>query len=285
MLETRIYRGNKEVIIGNGRPTVMIGERINPAGKKRLSESLRLGNMDIVRQEAINQMQAGADIIDVNVSLFGIDEVTLLPQAIKTVMEAVDIPVCIDTANAAALAEALKVYDGKALINSVSGEEKSLQAVLPLVKKYGAAVIGLVQDDEGIPRNADRRISIAAMIIKRAEALGIPREDVIIDVLTFAVGAEPSSAKDVAEATQRIRAQFGVNVTMGASNISYGLPDREIINDAFNSVVISSGATCLIVDVAKAKPGILAADLLMFQDAHGRRYIQAFRQRQKQADN
>lgn len=281
MLETKIYRGSKEVIIGNGRPTVMIGERINPAGKKRLGESLKAGNMDIIRQEAINQMQSGADIIDVNVSMFGIDEVAILPIAIKTVMGAVDIPICIDTANPAALSEALKVYDGKALINSVSGEEKSLQRVLPLVKQYGAAVVGLVQDDEGIPKNADRRVSIASEIIKRSEVFGIPREDVIIDVLTFAVGAEPSSAKDVAEAIRRIRAEFGVNITMGASNISFGLPDREIINNAFNSLVISSGATCLIVDVAKAKPGILAADLIMAQDAHGRRYIQAFRQRQK----
>lgn len=283
MLETRIYRGSKDVIIGNGRPTVMIGERINPSGKKKLGESLKTGSMEIVRQEAVNQSQAGADIIDVNVSLFGIDEVTVLPLAVKEVMGVVDIPLSIDTSNSKALLEALKVYDGKALVNSVSGEEQSLQRVLPLVKEYGAAVVGLVQDDQGIPKSPERRLSIAGKIIERAEAAGISREDVIIDVLAFSVGTEPKSVNDVLEAIRRITAEFGVNVTLGASNVSFGLPDREIINDAFNALVIFGGATCLITDVAKAKPGILAADLLMARDKQARRYIQAFRERKKQA--
>jgi 5-methyltetrahydrofolate--homocysteine methyltransferase len=280
-METKITRGSREVIIGHGRPTVLIGERINPAGKKKLGESLKAGSMDIVRQEAINQKEAGADIIDVNVGMFGVDEVTLLPLAVRTVMEAVDLPICIDSANPVALEAALKVYDGKALVNSVSGEEKSLTKVLPLIKQHNAAVIGLVQDDEGIPKNAARRVVVAASIVSRAEAAGIMRENIIIDVLAFAVGAEPASVLDVMEAIRRITAELGVNTTMGASNISFGLPDREIIGDAFNALVIGAGATALIVDVAKAKPGILAADLLLKLDAHGRRYIQAFRQRQQ----
>lgn len=280
-METRVFRGNREVVIGSGRPTVLIGERINPAGKKKLAESLKLGSMDIVRQEAINQKEAGADIIDVNVGMFGIDEVELLPRAVKTVMEAVDLPICIDSANPAAIEAALKIYDGRALVNSVSGEEKSLERVLPLIKQYKAAVIGLVQDDEGIPKNADRRVTIAKKIVERAEKAGIAREDVIIDVLAFAVGAEPNSAIDVLEAIRRIREELGVNITMGASNISFGLPDREIIGNAFNAMVISAGATALIVDVAKARPAILAADLLMKRDPYGRKYIQAFRQRQQ----
>jgi len=284
-VETKIWRDSKEVIIGAGRPTVLIGERINPAGKKKLAASLKEGKMDIVREEAVKQLEAGADIIDVNVSLFGTDEAALLPQAVQTVMDAVDIPLCIDSANADALAGALKIYSGKPLINSVSGEEKSLQRVLPLVKEYKAAVIGLVQDDEGIPKNADKRFEIARKIIGRAESEGIPREDIIIDCLAFAIGAEPNSAVEVLKAIRKITDELGVNTTMGASNVSFGLPDRDLINNAYNAMAIAAGATCLIVDTAKVRPGILASDLVMAMDKHAKRYITAFRQRlqEKQA--
>src|SRR4030043_1359152 len=160
-MQTRVSSPTKEVIIGDEQPTVLIGERINPAGKKKLQEALKAGNLDIVRSEAIAQMQAGADILDVNVGTFGVDEIALLPQAVQAVMDTVDIPLCIDSNNPAALEAAIKIYKGKPLINSVSGEERSLARVLPMVKEYGAAVVGLVQDDEGIPKDAERRVSIA----------------------------------------------------------------------------------------------------------------------------
>ncbi len=282
-METKITRGEKQVIIGGGQPTVLIGERINPAGKKKLAESLKAGSMDIVREEALKQVKAGADIIDVNVGLFGVDEATLLPRAVKTVMETVDVPLCIDTANGQALENALKIYDGKALINSVSGEEKSLARVLPLIKQYNAAVIGLAQDDEGIPKSAERRFQIAEKIVKRAEAAGIPRENIIIDCMAFAIGAEPASAVDVLNAIRRITAELGVNTTIGASNVSFGLPDRELINNAWVAMAIGAGATCLIVDVAKVRSSVLAADLVMALDKRARRYVSAFRQRQAEA--
>jgi 5-methyltetrahydrofolate--homocysteine methyltransferase len=280
-MDTKVSTATKEVIIAINRPTVLIGERINPSGKKKLAEALKSGDLDIVRREAIAQVEAGADIIDINVNTPGVDDTVLLPKAVKVVMEAVDAPLCLDSPNTAAIAAALKVYKGKPLINSVSGEEHSLKRVLPLVKEYGAAVIGLVQDDEGIPKNADRRVAIAHKIVVAVEKAGIPREDVIIDVLAFAIGAEASSGKDVLEAIRRIREELGVNMTMGASNVSFGMPDRLIINNAWVSVVISAGATALIVDAAKVRPSVLATDLILGRDRFARRFIEDHRKRQQ----
>jgi 5-methyltetrahydrofolate--homocysteine methyltransferase len=262
---------------------VLIGERINPAGKKKLAESLRAGDLEIVRREALAQTQAGADIIDVNVGTFGVDEVALLPRAVQAAMETVDTPLCLDSANPDALEAALKVYKGKPLINSVTGEEHSLERVLPLVKKYGAAVVGLVQDENGIPKDAEGRVKAARKIVAQAEAAGIPREDIVIDCLAFAVGAEPNSGAAVIEAIRRIKAELGVNMTLGASNVSFGLPDRELLNNAFVVMTATAGITCLIVDAAKVRPIILAADLVLGKDRRARRYIEAYRQRQKQA--
>jgi len=281
-METRISSATKEVIIGNDQPTVLIGERINPAGKKKLSEALKAGNLEIVRQEALAQVQAGADIIDVNVSTFGVDEVILLPQAVQVVMDTVDVPLCLESANPEALEAALKVYRGKPLINSVTGEEHSLAKVLPLVKEYAAAVIGLTQDDEGIPNNSDRRVAIAHKIIERAEVAGIPREDIIIDCLALAVGADARSVLVTIKTIRRVKAELGVNLTLGASNVSFGLPDRDMLNSAFVAMVIAAGVTCLIVDVAEVHPIVLAADLVLGRDKHARCYIEAYRQRQKQ---
>ncbi len=280
-METKVSSEKKEVIIAIDRPTVLIGERINPSGKKKLTEALKAGDLEIVRKEAIEQVEAGADIIDVNVSAPGVDDVAILPKAVKAVMEAVDAPVCIDSPNTAAIEASLKVYKGKPLINSVSGEEHSLKRILPLVKEYGAAVIGLVQDDEGIPKNADRRVAIAHKIVESAEKAGVPREDVVIDVLTFAIGAEATSGKDVLEAIRRIREELGVNMTMGASNISFGMPDRPVINNTWVSMVIGAGATALIVDAAKVKPSVLATDLILGRDRFARRFIENHRQRQQ----
>jgi 5-methyltetrahydrofolate--homocysteine methyltransferase len=282
-METRVSSAKKEVVIAFDRPTVLIGERINPTGKQKLAEALKSGDLRIVRDEALAQVAAGADIIDVNVNAPGVNDVSLLPEAVKAVMETVDAPICIDSPNIEALAAALKVYQGKALVNSVSGEKHRLERVLPLVKEYGAAVIGLVQDDEGIPKNADRRVAIAHKIVTGAEKAGIAREDVVIDVLTFAIGAEASSGRDVLEAIRRIREELGVNITMGASNISFGMPDRAVINSAWVSMVITAGATALIVDAAKVRPSVLATDLILGRDRFARRFIADHRRRQQQA--
>jgi len=281
-METKVSSPSKEVIIGDNQPTVLIGERINPTGKKKLAEALKAGDLEIVRKEALAQTQAGADIIDVNVGVFGIDEAALLPKAVQAVMETVDTPLCLDSSNPDALEAALKVYKGKPLVNSVTGEEHSLKRVLPLIKKYGAAVIGLVQDDNGIPKDADGRVRVAHKIVERAEAAGIPREDLVIDCLAFAVGAEPASGAAVIEAIRRIKAELGVNMTMGASNVSFGLPDRELINNAFVVIATAAGVTCLIVDAAKVRSIILAADLVLGRDKRARRYIEAYRQGPKQ---
>ncbi len=280
-METRVTSLTREVIIGDERPTVLIGERINPVGKKKLVKALKAGNLEVVRREAQAQAQAGADILDVSVSLFGMDEITLLPQAVQAVIDAVDIPLSLDSANPEALEAALKVYKGKPLINSVTGEERSLAKVLPLVKDYGAAVIGLVQDDQGIPKTSERRIAVARKVVERAEAAGIAREDIIIDCLAFALGADPSSGPAVLEAIRKIKAELGVNLALGASNVSFGLPDRNLLNHAFVVMAVAAGATCLIVDVAKVRPAVVAADLILGRDKHARRYIEDYRQRQR----
>jgi 5-methyltetrahydrofolate--homocysteine methyltransferase len=281
-METKVSSLSKEVIIGDNQPTVLIGERINPTGKKKLAEALKAGDLEIVRKEALAQTQAGADIIDVNVGVFGIDEAALLPKAVQAVMETVDTPLCLDSSNPDALEAALKVYKGKPLVNSVTGEEHSLKRILPLIKEYGAAVIGLVQDEDGIPKDTEGRVRVAHKIVERAEAAGIPREDLVIDCLAFAVGAEPASGAAVIEAIRRIRAELGVNMTLGASNVSFGLPDRELLNNAFVVIATAAGATCLIVDAAKVRSIILAADLVLGRDKRARRYIEAYRQRPKQ---
>jgi len=280
-METKVTSATREVIIGDNRPTVLIGERINPTGKKKLTEALKAGDMEIVRKEALAQVQTGADILDVNVGAFGVDEVSLLPKAVQAVMETVDVPLCLDSSNPDAMEAALKVYKGKPLVNSITAEEHSLKKVLPLVKKYGAAVIGIVQDDEGIPKDTERRVRMAHKIVEKVEAAGISREDLVIDCLAFAVGAEPASGAAVIEAIRRIKAELGVNMTMGASNVSFGLPDRELLNNAFVAIAAAAGATCLIVDVAKVRPIILAADLVLGRDNRARRYVEAYRQHPK----
>ena len=280
-METKVASPSREVIIGDNRPTVLIGERINPTGKKKLTEALKAGDMEIVRKEALAQVEAGADILDVNVGAFGVDEVSLLPKAVKAVMETVDVPLCLDSSNPDAVEAALKVYEGKPLVNSVTCEGRSLKRILPLVKEHGAAVIGMVQDEDGIPKDAERRVRIAHKIVEKVEAAGISRENLVIDCLAFAVGAEPSSGVAVIEAIRRIKAELGVNMTMGGSNVSFGLPDRRLINNAFVAMAVAAGVTCPIVDVAKVRSIILAADLVLGRDQRARRYVEAYRQRPK----
>lgn len=285
-METILKSAKKTVIISPEKPTVLIGERINPTGKKRLAAALSEGNLDIIRQEALAQVEAGADVLDVNVGAAGVNEVDLLPQAVRLVMETVDVPVCIDSADINALRAALATHkelapEGKPLINSVNGEEERLEKVLPLVAEHNAAVIGLTMDDDGIPATAEQRGAVARKIVERAEALGIPRQDVVIDCLALTVGADSQAALVSLGAIKMVREELGVNMALGASNVSFGLPDREVINWAFLAMAIQNGVNCPIVDVAKVRPAILAADLLLGRDDYAMRYIQAYKKRQK----
>jgi 5-methyltetrahydrofolate--homocysteine methyltransferase len=282
-METKLSSATKEVVMGDGLPTVLIGERINPAGKKKMAEALRAGNLELVQKEALSQVQAGADVIDINVTLFGMDEMSLLTQTVQAVMEIVDVPLCFDSPNPKALEAALKVYKGKALLNSVTGEKHSLEIVLPLVKEFRAVVIGMTQDEEGIPGNSERRLAIAKKITEKAEAMGIPREDVIFDCLTSAVGADGRSGLVTLETIRKVKSELGMNLTLGASNISFGLPDRELLNNAFVAVAVGAGVNSLIVDVAKIRPIVLGTDLLLNHDNRARRYIEAYRQRQSKS--
>jgi 5-methyltetrahydrofolate--homocysteine methyltransferase len=285
-MKTILKGTGKKVIIGDDRPTVILGERINPTGKKKLAAALVAGDLEIVRQEALAQMEAGADILDVNVGAAGVDEADLLPKAVKLVLETVELPVAIDTADGTALAAALAVHrevnpDGKPLINSVNGEEASLKRVLPQVAEYGAAVIGLCMDDDGIPETPERRLAVAKKIIERAAEHGIPKEDILIDCLALTVGADSQAGWITLEAIRLVKEELGVNMALGASNVSFGLPDRETLNGVFLGMAIMRGLNCPIVDAAKVAHFIQAADLALGRDEYAMRYLKAYRKRQK----
>jgi 5-methyltetrahydrofolate--homocysteine methyltransferase len=280
-MDTKVSSRTKEVIISYERPTVIIGERINPTGRKKLTAALKEGNLDMIKNEALLQVEAGAAILDCNVNAQGVDDTKVLPEAVKIIMDTVDAPICIDSPNPDALEAALKVYKGKALVNSVSGETHSLERVLPLVKEYGAAVIGLTQDDEGIPKTAEKRVAVAYKICEAADKIGFPREDIIIDVMTYAIGAEAKAGGDVLTALHQIRQELGLNMTMGASNISFGMPDRPTLNSAWIAMVIEAGGTALIADAARVMPTVLSADLVLGRDRFARRYLEGHRKRQQ----
>jgi len=282
-LTTRVSSKSKIVEINRHLPTVIIGERINPTGRKMVLAALQEGNFDIVRQDALAQVAAGAGVLDVNAGVPGADEPVLLQQVMRTVMEVVDVPLCIDTANPQALEKALSIYEGKALVNSVNGEERSLDAVLPLVKEHGAAVIGLCMDDDGIPDTAEKRLSVAARIIERAGRLDIDPVDVIIDPLALTMGADSNAGRLAMDTIALVVEEFGVNISMGASNISFGLPDRKYVNSAFIAMAIHAGLTCPITNplVTEVITAVLAADLAMGRDDYGMRWIKAYRKRQK----
>jgi 5-methyltetrahydrofolate--homocysteine methyltransferase len=287
-MDTILKGMKKKVVIGDGRPTAMLGERINPTGKKKLAAALSAGDLEVVRQEALAQVEAGAHILDVNVGAAGVDEADLLPKAVKLVLETVDVPIAIDTADGEALAAALAMHrelnpDGKVLINSVNGEEASLERVLPLVAEYGTAVIGLAMDDDGIPPTPEARLAVAKKIVERAEALGIGREEILIDCLALTVGADSQAGWITLEAIRMVREELNVNLALGASNVSFGLPDRETINGVFLGMAIARGLNCPIVDVAKVGHFILAADLALGRDDYAMNYLKAYRKRQKAA--
>ena len=280
-METRVSSATREVLISDSRPTVLIGERLNPTGKAKLAAALQASDMQVVQAEALAQVQAGADVLDVNVGVPGLDEVSLLPRAVQAVREVVDVPLCLDSHNLKALEAALKVYRGKPLVNSVNGEDRSMSELLPLIKERGAVVIGLTMDEQGIPGDAEGRADIARRIVQRAEALGIPREDVVIDCLAMAIGVDSRAGMVTLETIRRVKAELGVNMTFGGSNISFGMPDRQLLNGAFLAVAIAAGITCPIVNVSQIRSAILAIDLVLGRDRHAARYIKTYRQRQK----
>jgi 5-methyltetrahydrofolate--homocysteine methyltransferase len=280
-METVLKGTDTTVTIGPDHPTVLIGERINPTGRKKLAAELEAGNIEVVRREAATQVEAGADVIDVNVGAVEVNQVEVLPLAVQMVQEVVNVPISIDTADPAALEAALKVCRGRPLVNSVTGEEKSLGPVLPLVAEYKAAVIGLCMGGEGIPGDAQGRLAVATKIVERAESLGIPREDILIDCLSMTVGADSNAGLITLDAIRLVREELGVNMTMGASNVSFGLPDRETINLAFLPMIIREGVNAPIVNAARCKDIVLATDALLGRDDYAMRYIKNYRQKQK----
>ncbi len=226
----------------------VIGERINPTGKKRFKEALLADNIDYILGQAIEQIHAGADILDVNVGLPGIDEKAMMVKAVKALQGVVDVPLQIDSTIPEVLEAGLRIYNGKAIVNSVNGEEKSLQSVLPLVKKYGASVVGLCLDEDGIPKSAQGRFDIAKRIVERAEQIGIRREDVYIDCLTLTASAEQSGVMETLNAVERVKNELGCRTVLGVSNISFGLPSREIVNHNFLMMALTKGLDLPIIN-------------------------------------
>ena len=278
-METNLSSATKTAVIGPDRPVRIIGERINPTGRKALAAEMAAGDLDRVAADALAQVAAGAVILDVNAGIPMVDEPALLAQVVELVQSLTDVPLCIDSSVVEALARGLEAYDGKALVNSVNGEEDRLEAVLPLVKRHGAAVIGLTMDESGIPEHPDQRLQVAKKILDRAQDHGISTSDVIIDPLVLPVGASPKAGRVVLETLRRVREELGVNTVCGASNVSFGLPDRPALNSAFLSMTVANGITAVIANPLEAvsHAGILAGDLLMGNDEHCMNWISAHR--------
>lgn len=282
-LTTIVTSESQTVEIHRENPTVIIGERINPTGRKSLLAELKEGKYDIVRKDAKAQVDAGAAILDVNAGVPGVDEEPILKDMVELLMEISDAPLCIDTADNPALETALSTYKGKALVNSVNGEEDRLESVLPLVKEYDASVIGLCMDDEGIPGTPQERFQVAAKIIERADQLGIPATNIVIDPLALTMGSDHEAGRIAIETIELVVEEFGVNVTMGCSNISFGMPDREHIDSTFIAMAILAGMTCPITNPLNEEVNlaIQAADLVMGRDEYGMNWIKSYRARQK----
>lgn len=280
-MHTILKSNTKEVVIGIDRPFVMIGEKINPTGLKKLGIALEQNNMDYVKELAKRQVDWGADALDVNVGHPGIDEIAMMAKVVEAVLSVVDVPLCIDSNEPKILEAGLKLAPGKPLVNSVNGEEKKLSMILPIVKDRGAAVIGLTIGDEGIPATAEKRLAAAGLIIERATRIGIPIEDIIIDPLVMTVGADSKAASITLETIRCVREKFGVNINLGASNVSFGLPDRPTVNSAFLSLGIQAGANCSITDPIKLGRTVRSTDLLLGKDDFSMRYLKYFRTTEK----
>ena len=279
-METVLESRSSTVTIGPTQPFCIIGERINPTGRKSFAEELRGGDLSTVTADAIAQTEAGADMLDVNAGIPLVDEAELLQQMLRTVQDASDLPVCIDSSVIEALEAGLAVYEGKALVNSVTGEDDRLEEILPLVAKHGAAVIGLANDETGIPETPQQRLEIATKIVKVAGDYGIKPEDVVIDPLAMTVGAATDAVTITLETIRLIRSELGVNMSLGASNVSFGLPDRHALNAAFLPMAMEAGLTSAIMSTAPVVvEGVRAADLLLGHDEWGMRWIAAHRAR------
>ncbi len=284
-MDTILRSRSREVVISIDRPFVIIGERINPTGRKVLAAEMKEGRMDRVRADAIAQAAAGAHMLDVNAGIPAADEPALLVAAIKAVGEVSDLPVCIDSSVLEALEAGLAAYDGKALVNSVTAEDERMDRILPLVKKHGAAVIAMANDETGISMVPEERLAIARRILDRAAEYGIPLEDVIIDPIAMTVAADPTCGLVTLETMRLIRNELGNNMTCGASNVSFGLPDRATVNAAFLPLAMHAGLTCAITNplVPEVRRAVLAGDLLLGHDEYAMRWIASYRAELAQA--
>lgn len=273
-MKTILRSKTKEVIINTEGPVIIIGESINPTRRKKLVSTLQEGNFGYVLELAKSQIDAMADMLDVNVGFPGVDDVKLLPETVIQLQSHFDVPLCLDSPNPKAIEAALKVIVGKCLINSVNGEEKSMNAILPIAKEYGAAVIGLTMDDDGITHDPYKRLAIAEKIVNRAVQMGIKEEDVIIDPLAMAVSADPHACLVTLETIRLVHEKLGLNITQGASNISFGLPAREMLNIAHMVLSIKNGLTCPIANPEKITAAVRAADLVLGRDDFAMRFIE-----------
>jgi len=266
----------KEVVIDTEGPVVIIGECINPTRRRKLVSTLQARDFSYMLELARTQIVAMADVLDVNVGYPGVDDETLLPQAVIALQDNFDIPLCLDSPNPKAIEAALKVARGKCLINSVNAEEASLQKLLPVAREYGAAIIGLVLDDHGIANDPEKRFKIAEKIIERAVRAGIREEDVIIDPMAMAVSADPNACRVTLETIKLVHDRLGHNITQGASNISFGLPNRENINNAYMAMSIMYGLSCPIANPEKISGLVRAADLVLARDEYAIRFIEHY---------
>jgi 5-methyltetrahydrofolate--homocysteine methyltransferase len=275
-MKTMLRGKNREVVIDTNGPVIIIGECINPTRRKKLVSTLQERNFGYVLELAESQIKAGADVLDINVGFPGVDDVKLLPETVLAIRDKFDIPLCLDSPNPKAIEAALKVAGGKCLINSVNGEEKSLNALLHIAKEYGAAIIGLTMDDNGITHDPGKRLAIAEKILERAIKAGIRQEDVIIDPLAMAVSADPLACLVTLETIRLVHQKLGLNITQGSSNISFGLPNREVLNSAYMSLAILNGLTCPIANPEKITAAVRATDLILGRDDYAVRFVENF---------
>jgi 5-methyltetrahydrofolate--homocysteine methyltransferase len=275
----------KEVIIGHDVPFVIIGERINPTGRKKFQEQLRAGDLSQIEIDVQQQFEGGADVLDVNMGVPLTDEPDLLSRAIKLVQSKTDLPICIDSSVIEALDAGLKAYEGKALVNSMTGEDDRMELILPLVKEHKAVIMALSNDETGIPATAQERLVITEKIVRTVEKYRIPLEDLVIDPLAMTVGADPEAVKITLETIHLIKEKFGLNMSMGASNVSFGLPNRHAVNASFLPMAMAAGLTSAIMDARTKEIGtsVRAADLLLGNDPWGGNWISAFRAQQPSA--
>jgi 5-methyltetrahydrofolate--homocysteine methyltransferase len=279
MTDTVLSSATKEVVIGFDRPFVLIGERINPTGRKMLAAEMKAGDFSRVEADAVAQVEAGAHMLDVNAGIPLADEPAILAKTIELVQALTDVPLSIDSSIVAALEAGLAAYKGKPLLNSVTGEEERLESVLPLVKKYGCAVVAISNDDTGISQDINVRFNVAKKIVERAADHGIPRSDVVVDPLVMPVGAIGTAGRDVLRLVHRLRMELKVNTTCGASNLSFGLPNRNGLNAAFISMAIGAGMTSAITNPlhAEVMTGIRGADVIMAADKECGNWLRAYR--------